>query len=105
MVAAMVMAASTGRGRGHGYSRLNNTTSVNQWAVAQEINTYREVNNAQISTEDKLDDHQIVKIVLAKQLEYEQGDLDDSDEEPPNILALEGLNRLKNFILFIEQQI
>ncbi|CAG8800319.1 25274_t:CDS:2 [Dentiscutata erythropus] len=67
--------------------------------VVQEIDTYREVNNAQISTEDKLDNHQIVEIVLAEQLEYEQGDLDDSDKEPPNILASEGLNELKNFIL------
>ncbi|CAG8778525.1 2137_t:CDS:2, partial [Dentiscutata erythropus] len=58
-------------------------------AIAQEINTYRE----------------IVEITLAKQLEHEQGDLNDSDEEPPNILASEELNELKNFILFAEQQI
>ncbi|CAG8788161.1 5029_t:CDS:2, partial [Dentiscutata erythropus] len=52
----------------------------------------------------KLDDHQIVEIVLAENLEYEQGDPDNLDEEPPHISAPEGLNGLKNFILFAEQQ-
>ncbi|CAG8777546.1 11113_t:CDS:2, partial [Dentiscutata erythropus] len=73
--------------------------------IAQKIDTYREVNNTQISTENKLDNRQIVKIALAEQLEYEQGDPDNSNKEPSNILALEGLSGLKNFILFAEQQI
>ncbi|CAG8573147.1 12798_t:CDS:2 [Dentiscutata erythropus] len=46
----------------------------------------------------------IVEIMLAKNLEYEQGNPDDSDEESPHILAPEGLNGLKKFILFAEQQ-
>ncbi|CAG8668865.1 6173_t:CDS:1, partial [Scutellospora calospora] len=73
--------------------------------VTQEIETYRKINNTHISTEETLDDTQIVETVLAEQLEYEQGDLDDSDKELPKISPSKELVWLKNFILFAKQQI
>ncbi|CAG8504414.1 6368_t:CDS:2 [Scutellospora calospora] len=73
--------------------------------VVQEIEAYRKINNIHISTEETLDDTQIVETVLAKQLEYKQGDSDDSDEEPPKVSPSEGLIGLKSFTLFAEQQI
>ncbi|CAG8647601.1 10464_t:CDS:1 [Cetraspora pellucida] len=72
--------------------------------VAREIDAYREVNQTHIPTEETLNDTQIVETVLAEQLEYEQGDSDDSDKEPPKITAAEGISGLKSFILFAEQQ-
>ncbi|CAG8552898.1 10380_t:CDS:2, partial [Scutellospora calospora] len=36
--------------------------------------------------------------------EYEEGDASDTDEEPPEVLAAEGLNSLKKFVDFFEQQ-
>ncbi|CAG8736310.1 20350_t:CDS:1 [Dentiscutata erythropus] len=71
--------------------------------VSQEIDSYREINNAHIPTEEVLNDTQIVETILAEQLEREQGDPEDSDEEPPKISASEGLNGLKTFISFAEQ--
>ncbi|CAG8840278.1 20609_t:CDS:2, partial [Cetraspora pellucida] len=41
-------------------------------------------------TEKTLDDIQIVETVLVEQLECEQGNPEDSDEEPPKISASEG---------------
>ncbi|CAG8668575.1 13588_t:CDS:2, partial [Cetraspora pellucida] len=73
-------------------------------AVSQEIEAYRDDNNTHISTEEALNDAQIIETVLVEQLENEQDDLDDSDEELPKISASERLDRLKNFILFAEQQ-
>ncbi|CAG8643778.1 14235_t:CDS:1 [Cetraspora pellucida] len=72
--------------------------------IVQNVETYMKLNNAHILTEEKLDNHQIVEIVLAEKLEYDQGDPDDSDEEPPCISVSEGLDGLKNFISFVEQQ-
>ncbi|CAG8798484.1 7603_t:CDS:2, partial [Cetraspora pellucida] len=45
--------------------------------------------NTYIPTEEILDDNQIVETVLADQLERQQGDPDDSDDEPPKISAYE----------------
>ncbi|CAG8626511.1 24555_t:CDS:2 [Dentiscutata erythropus] len=71
--------------------------------VLQEIDSYREINNALILIKKILNNNQIVETVLAEQLEYKQGDLDDSDKELPKITATEKLNRLKTFISFTEQ--
>ncbi|CAG8756189.1 12534_t:CDS:2 [Cetraspora pellucida] len=54
---------------------------------------------------ETLNDTQIVETILAEQLEYEQGDPDDSDKKPPKITAAEGISGLKSFILFAKQQI
>ncbi|CAG8605068.1 406_t:CDS:2, partial [Gigaspora rosea] len=78
------------------------TASADQ-IVLQEIDTYREINNAHIPMEETLDDSQIVEIVLAEELEREQGDPEDSGEKPPKISAFEELNGLKTFISFVEQ--
>ncbi|CAG8734238.1 13224_t:CDS:2, partial [Cetraspora pellucida] len=72
--------------------------------IVQDIETYMKLNNAYIFTKEKLNNYQIVEIMLAKKLEYDQGDPDDSNEELSHILVLEELDRLKNFILFVEQQ-
>ncbi|CAG8611608.1 2963_t:CDS:2, partial [Cetraspora pellucida] len=40
--------------------------------IAQAIDTYREINNVQIPTEERLDDTQIIEIVIAKQLECKE---------------------------------
>ncbi|CAG8822777.1 3941_t:CDS:1, partial [Cetraspora pellucida] len=72
--------------------------------IVQDVETYMKLNNAHISSEEKLDDHQIVEIMLAKKLEYDQGNPDDFDEEPLHISVSEELDELKNFILFVEQQ-
>ncbi|CAG8671872.1 25154_t:CDS:1 [Dentiscutata erythropus] len=71
--------------------------------VSQEIDAYIKINDSYISTKEVLDNNQIIETILAKQLEYEQGDPDNSDEEPPKISLAEGLNRLKTFILFAKQ--
>ncbi|CAG8801900.1 3229_t:CDS:1, partial [Dentiscutata erythropus] len=55
-------------------------------------------------TEDILDKEQIVNIVLDEQQELEEGDASDSDEKPPEIPIVEGLNGLEKFISFAEQQ-
>ncbi|CAG8535137.1 2252_t:CDS:2, partial [Cetraspora pellucida] len=73
-------------------------------AILQEIEAYKDVNNTHIPTEEALNNVQIIETVLVKQLENEQGDPDDSDEEPPKISASEELDELKNFILFAEKQ-
>ncbi|CAG8728196.1 7740_t:CDS:2 [Dentiscutata erythropus] len=70
---------------------------------SEENEIYELVNNSYISTEEVLDDNQIIETILAKQLEYKQGDPDDSNEEPSKISPAEGLNGLKTFILFTEQ--
>ncbi|CAG8447160.1 1031_t:CDS:1, partial [Dentiscutata heterogama] len=71
--------------------------------VAQKISESREINNIHISMEGMLDDNQIVKTVLAEQLEHKQNNPDDSDKELLKIFTTEGLNRLKTFILFAKQ--
>ncbi|CAG8736267.1 17614_t:CDS:2, partial [Cetraspora pellucida] len=58
--------------------------------ITQAIDTYREMNNIQIPTKERLNDTQIIEIVIAEQLECEEGDSDDLDEEPPKISASEG---------------
>ncbi|RIB24108.1 hypothetical protein C2G38_2286162 [Gigaspora rosea] len=78
-----------GRGRGRGRPRLSNATPNSQ--------------QSRTNRQKTLDDSQIVETVLAEELEYEQGDPEDSGEEPPKISAFEGLNGLKPFFSFVEQ--
>ncbi|CAG8644753.1 2775_t:CDS:2 [Dentiscutata erythropus] len=59
---------------------------------SEENEIHELVNNSYISTEEVLDDNQIIKTILAEQLEYKQGDPDDSNEEPSKISSTEGLN-------------
>ncbi|CAG8643251.1 3127_t:CDS:2, partial [Acaulospora morrowiae] len=65
--------------------------------IIQEIQRYVTITNANIPTEEPLNDAQIVEIVLAEQLEDEQGDPDNSDEELCNILPSNALLGLKKF--------
>ncbi|CAG8695783.1 1010_t:CDS:2, partial [Racocetra fulgida] len=48
--------------------------------------------------ENQLNENQIVNIMLDEQRELEEGDASDTDEEPPEIPIIEGLNGLKKFI-------
>ncbi|CAG8610213.1 13130_t:CDS:1 [Acaulospora morrowiae] len=72
--------------------------------IIQEIQYYVLITNANIPIKEFLNDAQIVEIVLAEQLEDEQGNLNDSNEELCNILSLNILLGLKNFIIFFKQQ-
>ncbi|CAG8751107.1 9557_t:CDS:2, partial [Cetraspora pellucida] len=67
-------------------------TKLDQTALPQ-VNKYLQLNNAQISTEEELNDTEIVKL-----------ESDDSDEELLKILVSEGFAGLKKFIEFFEQQ-
>ncbi|CAG8484344.1 18377_t:CDS:2, partial [Racocetra fulgida] len=72
--------------------------------VEQDFKKFLKINNRYVSTNEKLDDEQIVKIIL-EQNEQEQDDPDDTDKESVQVSILEGLNGLKTFIAFFEQQI
>ncbi|CAG8644452.1 11812_t:CDS:1, partial [Cetraspora pellucida] len=61
-------------------------------------------NDFQISTEDILDEEQIISIVLDEQQKFEESDTSDTDVLLPEISVLEGLDGLKKFISFFEQQ-
>ncbi|CAG8704066.1 581_t:CDS:2 [Cetraspora pellucida] len=58
-----------------------------------------------IPIKEALNNAQIVETILMMQLENKQGNSDNFDKELPKISASEELDRLKNFILFVEQQI
>ncbi|CAG8715371.1 15702_t:CDS:2 [Cetraspora pellucida] len=77
-------------------------TKLDQTALPQ-VNKYLQLNNTQISTEEELNDTEIVELVLTEQQQKEQ-ESDDSDEEPSKILVSEGFAGLKKFIEFFEQQ-
>ncbi|CAG8602166.1 2558_t:CDS:2 [Dentiscutata erythropus] len=72
--------------------------------IGCQLNEFNDKNNSQISTEDILDKEQIINIVLDEQQKFEEGDASDSDVPLPEIPALEGLDGLKRFIGFFEQQ-
>ncbi|CAG8695151.1 6623_t:CDS:2, partial [Acaulospora morrowiae] len=55
----------------------NFTSKETNPTIIQEIQCYITITNANIPTEEPLNDAQIVEIVLAEQLEDEQGDPDD----------------------------
>ncbi|CAG8728590.1 2636_t:CDS:1 [Cetraspora pellucida] len=72
--------------------------------IKNQLNEYLDLNNLCIITEDKLKDSEIVEIVLDEENQYENEDLDDSDEEELEIPVSEGLINLNKFICFFEQQ-
>ncbi|CAG8716501.1 14613_t:CDS:1, partial [Racocetra fulgida] len=78
---------------------IQNTDSF----VEQDFKKFLEINNRYVFTNEKLDDEQIVEIIL-EQNEQEQGDPDDTDKESVQVSILEGLNGLKTFIAFFKQQ-
>ncbi|CAG8716000.1 9702_t:CDS:1 [Cetraspora pellucida] len=80
------------------------TTNSFDPTIEREINNFNNLNNSQILTEDVLDEMQIVHIVLDEQREYEEGDASDTDDELPEVPVMEGLNGLKKFVGFFEQQ-
>ncbi|CAG8722217.1 7317_t:CDS:2, partial [Gigaspora rosea] len=80
------------------------TTNSLDLIIEYEINNFNDLNNSQILTEDALDKMQIVNIVLNEQREYEEGDTSDTDNDPPEVPIIEGLDVLKKFVNFFEQQ-
>ncbi|CAG8812077.1 1135_t:CDS:2, partial [Racocetra fulgida] len=60
--------------------------------IEREINNFNNLNNSQILTEDVLNEMQIMHIVLDEQREYEEGDASDTDDKPPKVPVVEGLN-------------
>ncbi|CAG8852704.1 41860_t:CDS:2, partial [Gigaspora margarita] len=63
----------------HSESIENEESEINKLVVdltdptiIQEVEAYKEINNAHITTEENLDDHQIVELMLVEQLEYKQ---------------------------------
>ncbi|CAG8796370.1 7877_t:CDS:1, partial [Cetraspora pellucida] len=77
-------------------------TKLDQTALPQ-VNKYLQLNNAQIFTEEELNNTEIVKLVLIEQQQKEQ-ESNNSDEEPSKISVSEGFAGLKKFIEFFEQQ-
>ncbi|CAG8448436.1 304_t:CDS:2 [Scutellospora calospora] len=85
--------------------KLENLTSNSlDPATEREINNFNNLNNSQILTEDTLDEMQIVNIVLYEQQEYEESDTSDTNDEPSEVFVVEGLDGLKKFVSFFEQQ-
>ena len=72
--------------------------------IEDQLNTYLDLNNLHIITEENLDDSEIIEVVLDEANQFEHGDPDDSDEEEPEISISEGLMGLNKFICFFEQQ-
>ncbi|CAG8474738.1 13992_t:CDS:2, partial [Cetraspora pellucida] len=72
--------------------------------IEHQLNTYLDLNNWPIVTEEKLEDSEIIEIVLDEANQVENSDPDDTDEEKLEISALEGLKSLNKFISFFEQQ-
>ncbi|CAG8501099.1 9011_t:CDS:1, partial [Cetraspora pellucida] len=66
--------------------------------VEQDFKKFLEINNRYVSTNKKLDNEQIVEIILANQNKQEQDDHDNTDKEPIQVSIIEGLNGLKTFI-------
>ncbi|CAG8798214.1 13232_t:CDS:1, partial [Dentiscutata erythropus] len=80
------------------------TTNLSDPTIERQLNEFNNMNDSQILTEDLLNEEEIVNIVLDEQQEFEEGDANDTDEEPPEIPITEGLNGLTKFIGFFEQQ-
>ncbi|CAG8728678.1 728_t:CDS:1, partial [Cetraspora pellucida] len=62
--------------------------------IENQLNSYLDLNNLHILTEEKLDDSEIIEVVLDEANQYENGDPDDSDDEEPEISISEGLTGL-----------
>ncbi|CAG8509170.1 17303_t:CDS:2 [Cetraspora pellucida] len=80
------------------------TTNLPDPTIERQLNEFNSNNDYQIPTEDILDKEQIINIVLDKQREFEEGNTSDTDIPPSEIPVLEGLDCLKKFISFFEQQ-
>ncbi|CAG8557609.1 16485_t:CDS:2, partial [Racocetra fulgida] len=72
--------------------------------IRNQLNTYLNLNDLHIITEEKLDNSEIIEIVLDEANQCENRDPDNSDEEQPEIPISEGLMGLNKFIGFFEQQ-
>ncbi|RIB28195.1 hypothetical protein C2G38_2158497 [Gigaspora rosea] len=72
--------------------------------IEDQLNTYLDLNNLHIITEEKLENSEIIEIVLDEANQRENRDPNDSDEEQPEVPISEGLMDLKKFISFFEQQ-
>ncbi|CAG8565357.1 17910_t:CDS:2 [Racocetra fulgida] len=70
--------------------------------IKNQLNVYLDLNNLHILTEKKLNDSEIIEVVLDEANQFEHGDPDDSDEEEPEILISEGLTGLNKFIYFFK---
>ncbi|CAG8819639.1 3567_t:CDS:1, partial [Gigaspora rosea] len=53
--------------------------------IEDQLNTYLDLNNLYIVTEENLDDSEIIEVVLNEANQFEHEDPDDSDEEEPEI--------------------
>ncbi|CAG8501241.1 13300_t:CDS:2, partial [Cetraspora pellucida] len=73
--------------------------------IKSQLNTYLDLSNLHIITEEKLEDSEIIEIVIDEANQCKNGDPDDSDKEQPEISISEGLMGLNKFISFFEQQI
>ncbi|CAG8511461.1 12448_t:CDS:2 [Cetraspora pellucida] len=72
--------------------------------IKNQLNEYLDLNNSCIITEDKLEDSEIVEIVLDEENQRKNGDPDNSVEKELEIPVSEGLMSLNKFICFFEQQ-
>ena len=71
---------------------------------ADEIREYFWIINEDISTEENLNDDQIINLVQNEDDEINWSDDDNSDEEIPLISIKKGMEGLKTFINYFEQQ-
>ncbi|CAG8683715.1 13901_t:CDS:1, partial [Cetraspora pellucida] len=73
-------------------------------AIEHQLSKFNHINDTLVLTEDVFSEEQIINIVLNEQQKLEEGDASDTDNELPEIPIIEGLNGLKKFIGFVEQQ-
>ncbi|CAG8658921.1 11855_t:CDS:1 [Dentiscutata erythropus] len=72
--------------------------------IESQLNAYLDFNNSHIITEEKLEDSEIIEIVLNEENQCENGDPNDSDEEEIEISVSDRFMGLKKFIGFFEHQ-
>ncbi|CAG8619840.1 28499_t:CDS:2, partial [Dentiscutata erythropus] len=71
--------------------------------IKDQLNIYLNLNDLHITTKERLEDSEIIKIVLDEANQCKNRDPDDSDEEQPEIPISERLMSLNKFISFFEQ--
>ncbi|CAG8525613.1 9317_t:CDS:2 [Cetraspora pellucida] len=72
--------------------------------IEHQLSKFNYINDTPVLIKDVLSEEQIINIVLNEQQELEKGNTSNTDKEPPKIPIIEGLNELKKFIGFVEQQ-
>ncbi|CAG8753235.1 1237_t:CDS:1, partial [Dentiscutata erythropus] len=72
--------------------------------VKSQLNIYLNLNSSYIITEKKLENSEIIKIVLDKKNQLENGNPNDLNKDEPEIAMLKRLIKLKKIISFFEQQ-